>query len=205
MIGLKDATGNVLRCQELVRRLGDRLVIMSGDDALTLGMMACGARGLISTTSNLFPRPVSEVCRLALAGDWNEARRAQLALLPVYEAMFIEANPGPLKFALSQTGRINPAVRLPLVTPGEASRGKISEAATLPGGHMRIALHGATGRMGKEIVRLVHENRERGYQIVGAIAAPDAPEQGSDVGEIAGIGHLGVSVTADHAGGASRR
>jgi len=66
---------------------------------------------------------------------------------------------------------------------------------------MRIALHGATGRMGKEIVRLVHENRERGYQIVGAIAAPDAPEQGADVGEIAGIGHLGVSVTADHAVG----
>jgi 4-hydroxy-tetrahydrodipicolinate reductase len=66
---------------------------------------------------------------------------------------------------------------------------------------MRIALHGATGRMGKEIVRLVHENRERGDQIVGAIAARDAPEQGSDLGEIAGIGHLGVSVTADHAVG----
>lgn len=66
---------------------------------------------------------------------------------------------------------------------------------------MRIALHGATGRMGKEIVRLVHENRERGDQIVGAIAAADAPEQGSDIGEIAGIGHLGVSVTADHAVG----
>jgi 4-hydroxy-tetrahydrodipicolinate synthase len=127
VVGIKDATGNVLRCQELVRRLGDRLVIMSGDDALTVGMMACGARGLISTTSNLLPRPVSEVCRLALAGDWIEARRAHLALLPVYETMFIEANPGPLKFAISQTGRVNAAVRLPLVTPGETSRGKISE------------------------------------------------------------------------------
>ncbi len=128
VIGLKDATGNVLRCQELVRRLGDRLVIMSGDDALTLGMIACGARGLISTTSNLFPKQVSDVCRLALAGDWREARRAHLALLPVYEAMFIEANPGPLKFALSQTGLTSAAVRLPLVTPGEASRSKIWEA-----------------------------------------------------------------------------
>jgi 4-hydroxy-tetrahydrodipicolinate reductase len=55
--------------------------------------------------------------------------------------------------------------------------------------------------MGKEIVRLVHEDRERSHQIVGAIAAPDAPEQGSDVGEVAGVGHLGVSVTADHAVG----
>jgi len=127
VVGLKDASGNVLRCQELVRRLGDRLVIMSGDDALALGMMACGARGLISTTSNLLPKAVSEVCRLALAGDWREARRQHLALLPVYEAMFIEANPGPLKFALSKAGRINAAVRLPLVTPNEESQGKISE------------------------------------------------------------------------------
>jgi 4-hydroxy-tetrahydrodipicolinate synthase len=128
VVGLKDATGNVLRCQELARRLGDRLVVMSGDDSLTIGMMACGARGLISTTSNLLPKAVSEVCRLALAGDWREARRAQLALLPVYEAMFIEANPGPLKLALSQAGRMNAAVRLPLVTPGEASRDKITDA-----------------------------------------------------------------------------
>jgi 4-hydroxy-tetrahydrodipicolinate synthase len=128
VVGIKDATGNVLRCQELVHRLGDRLVIMSGDDALTLGMMACGARGLISTTSNLLPRPVSEVCRLALAGEWREARRAHFALLPVYEAMFIEANPGPLKFALSLSSAMSPAVRLPLVTPSDESRGKIAEA-----------------------------------------------------------------------------
>lgn len=128
VVGLKDASGSVVRCQELVRRMGDRLAIMSGDDALTLGMMACGARGLISTTSNLLPKQVSEVCRLVLAGDWREARRAHLALLPVYEAMFLEANPGPLKFALSQAGRINAAVRLPLVAPTEASRDKITEA-----------------------------------------------------------------------------
>src|SRR4051812_21118102 len=61
VVGLKDASGNILRCQELVRRLGDRLAIMSGDDALTLGMMACGATGVISVTSNVRPREVSEV------------------------------------------------------------------------------------------------------------------------------------------------
>ena len=64
---------------------------------------------------------------------------------------------------------------------------------------MRIALHGATGRMGQAIVRLVHEKRDD--QIVGAIAAPDAIEQGRDVGEVAGIGHIGVAVTHDHAVG----
>jgi 4-hydroxy-tetrahydrodipicolinate synthase len=127
VVGIKDATGNVLRCQEIVRRLADRLVVMCGDDALTLAMMACGARGLISTTSNLFPKPVAETCRLALAGEWNEARRLHLMMLPVYEAMFIEASPGPVKFALSQRGRIDAAVRLPLVTPSETARASILE------------------------------------------------------------------------------
>jgi 4-hydroxy-tetrahydrodipicolinate synthase len=128
VIGIKDATGNVLRCQELVRRLGDRLIVMSGDDALTLGMMACGARGVISTTSNLVPKGVSEMTKLVAAGDWKEARRAHLALLPVYEAMFIEASPAPVKFALSLKGRATPAVRPPLVAASEAARAKIVEA-----------------------------------------------------------------------------
>jgi 4-hydroxy-tetrahydrodipicolinate synthase len=127
VVGIKDATGNVLRCQEIVRRLGDRLTVMSGDDALTLPMMACGARGLISTTSNLFPKPVAETCRLALAGDWNEARRIHFTMLPVYEAMFVEASPAPVKFALSQRGRIKATVRLPLVPASEAARAKILE------------------------------------------------------------------------------
>jgi 4-hydroxy-tetrahydrodipicolinate synthase len=128
VVGIKDATGNVLRCQELVRRLGDRLAVMSGDDALILPMMACGGRGVISTTSNLLPKAVSEVVRLASAGDWKEARRAHLALLPVFEAMFIEASPAPVKFAISQTGRMKASVRPPLVTASEAARAKISEA-----------------------------------------------------------------------------
>jgi 4-hydroxy-tetrahydrodipicolinate synthase len=127
VIGIKDATGNVLRCQEVVRRLGDRLAVMSGDDALSLPMMACGARGLISTTSNLLPRQVSEVCRLALAGQWKEARRAHLALLPVHDVMFIEASPAPVKFALSQKSRIKESVRLPLVPASDAARAMISE------------------------------------------------------------------------------
>jgi 4-hydroxy-tetrahydrodipicolinate synthase len=127
VVGIKDATGNVFRCQELVRRLGDRLAVLSGDDALTLPMMACGARGVISTTSNLLPKAVSEVTRLAAAGDWKEARRAHLALLPVYEAMFMEASPAPVKFAMSHKGRSTAAVRSPLVAASESARAKIVE------------------------------------------------------------------------------
>jgi 4-hydroxy-tetrahydrodipicolinate synthase len=128
VVGLKDATGNVLRCQELVRRLGDRLAIMSGDDALTLAMMATGARGVISTTSNLLPKAVTEVTRLVLADKWSDARRAQLDLLPVYDAMFCEASPSPVKFALSQKGRVNASVRPPLLAASEAARVKVTEA-----------------------------------------------------------------------------
>lgn len=130
VIGIKDATGNVLRCQELVRRLGSRLSVLSGDDSLTLAMMACGGRGVISTTANLFPKQVVSVCARALAGDWEGARQAHLALLPVYDAMFCEPNPGPLKFALSHFGRMSHVVRLPLVSPTEASRRLILDAIT---------------------------------------------------------------------------
>ena len=125
VIAFKEATGNILRAQELHHRLGDRLTILSGDDALTLGMMACGARGVISVTSNVFPRQVQQVCELALAGKWDEARRAHLALLPVHDAMFIESNPGPAKAALAAAGTITGNVRAPLVMPSETSTAKV--------------------------------------------------------------------------------
>jgi 4-hydroxy-tetrahydrodipicolinate synthase len=125
VIAIKEATGNILRAQELHRRLGDRLTILSGDDALTLGMMSCGAKGVISVTSNVFPRAVQHVCELALSGKWDEARRAHLALLPVHDAMFIESNPGPAKAAIAHTGAILGNVRAPLAMPSEASTAKV--------------------------------------------------------------------------------
>jgi len=128
VIGIKDATGNVVRCQELLLRLGDRLVVMCGDDALALPMMACGARALISTTSNLFPAEVSEVCRHALEGRWEQARRAHFALLRVYESMFVEASPAPIKFALAHKGRMTEAVRGPLMRATPEARSKVLEA-----------------------------------------------------------------------------
>jgi 4-hydroxy-tetrahydrodipicolinate synthase len=127
VVGLKDATGNVLRCQELKRRLGDRLVVMSGDDGLTLPMMSVGAAGVISVSSNVRPREVSEVTRLALAGDWHGARAAHLALLELHAVMFAEPNPAPAKAALAAAGRMSAAVRLPLVPASEALRRQIAE------------------------------------------------------------------------------
>lgn len=128
VVATKEATGNVLRCQELKRRLGDRLTVLSGDDALTLPMIAVGASGVISVTSNLLPGAVSELVRLALAGDFAAARAKHLALLPVHDAMFIEANPGPVKTALALAGHQRADVRLPLVAVTEATRKQVAAA-----------------------------------------------------------------------------
>jgi 4-hydroxy-tetrahydrodipicolinate synthase len=127
VVAIKEATGNIVRAQELVRRLGDRLTVLSGDDALTLGMMAVGAKGVISVTSNVLPREVTEVTELALAGKWDEAKKKHLALVPVHDVMFIEANPGPVKSLLADAGVMQPIVRSPLAFPGDAVRAKVRE------------------------------------------------------------------------------
>ena len=119
---LKDATGNVVRCQELKRRLGDRLTVMSGDDGLTVGMMAAGASGVISVSSNVLPKRVSAVTSLMDQGDYSAAREAHYSLLPLHAAMFVEPNPAPAKAALSILGRANADVRLPLIAASDATR-----------------------------------------------------------------------------------
>ncbi|WP_437576375.1 4-hydroxy-tetrahydrodipicolinate synthase [Sorangium sp. So ce887] len=128
VVAIKDATGNVLRCQELVRRLGDRLTVLCGDDALTLAMMALGAQGVISVTSNVLPRETSAVPRRFMAGDLAGARAAHLALLELHGLMFLEPNPSPAKAALAALGRMSPAVRMPLSPAGEATRQQIIDA-----------------------------------------------------------------------------
>ncbi len=115
VVALKDATNNVHHCQSLMRRLGGRLSVLSGDDALTLPLISAGARGVISVTSNVFPAQVAEVVALALRGEWSEARAAHERLLPVHAAMFHVPNPTPAKLVLSERGVMGDAVRLPLV------------------------------------------------------------------------------------------
>lgn len=127
VVATKEATGNVLRCQELKRVLGDRLTVLSGDDGLTIAMMATGADGVISVTSNAFPREVSQVVTTFAAGRAREALALHQRLLPVHEAMFIEANPGPVKAVLAARRVMNDTVRLPLVAVGDATRAKLSE------------------------------------------------------------------------------
>lgn len=128
VVAVKEATGNVLRAQEIVRLLGSRCAVLSGDDALTLPMIAVGARGVISVTSNLYPAEVSKATRLALDGKIEEARRAHLALCRVHEVMFVEANPSPIKAALAHAGRMKAAVRGPLAPATDGARAKVLAA-----------------------------------------------------------------------------
>ena len=115
VVALKDATGGVIYTQELLGRVSRSILILAGDDALTLPLMAVGARGVVSVTSNLYPRAVSEVVEDALAGHGAEAAAKHKRLYAVHRAMFVEPNPQPIKAALALKGRMNASVRLPLV------------------------------------------------------------------------------------------
>jgi 4-hydroxy-tetrahydrodipicolinate synthase len=128
VVAIKDATGNVLRCQELKRRLGERLTVLSGDDVLTLAMAAVGASGVISVTSNVRPREVSEVTRALGDGDFVRARASHFALVELHGLMFVEPNPAPAKSALAAAGVMNDDVRLPLVPASEGTRRKVVDA-----------------------------------------------------------------------------
>jgi 4-hydroxy-tetrahydrodipicolinate synthase len=128
VVAVKEATGNVLRAQKLAQTMGDRLVVLSGDDGLTLPMIAVGARGVISVTSNVLPADVTRATRLALDGKLDEARRMHLALMPVHDAMFLEANPAPVKAALAMRGIMKGAVRSPLVPVEESTRVALAAA-----------------------------------------------------------------------------
>ncbi len=125
VVALKDATGNVLRCQEVKRRLGDRLAVMSGDDGLTIGMMAVGASGVISVSSNVLPRRVSEVTRVMATGQLTEARALHMPLLEWHAAMFAEPNPVPCKVALCLLGKMGADVRLPLVGASDVTTTRV--------------------------------------------------------------------------------
>jgi 4-hydroxy-tetrahydrodipicolinate synthase len=128
VVATKEATGNVLRAQEIARLMGDRMTVLSGDDGLTLPMIAVGARGVISVTSNVYPAEVTRVTRLALDGKFDEARKAHLALLRVHEVMFVEANPAPAKAALAHKMKVPDAVRGPLARASEGARARVVAA-----------------------------------------------------------------------------
>ena len=122
IVGLKEATGSLDEVQEVIHRCGDALAVYSGDDALTLPIMAVGGIGVISVLGNCLPRASADAVDAAVRGDWPTARRLHYALLPVMRALFLEINPIPIKAAMSMLGLCRDELRLPLVPMSAAPR-----------------------------------------------------------------------------------
>jgi 4-hydroxy-tetrahydrodipicolinate synthase len=115
IVAIKEASGNVTQTSEIVARAGDKITVISGDDFLTLPLMVCGAKGVISVSANIIPRQIKQMVQAALENRWEDARKLHLQLLDLNRSMFIEANPVPAKTSASLMGKCGPAVRLPLV------------------------------------------------------------------------------------------
>ncbi|MFH0900797.1 MAG: 4-hydroxy-tetrahydrodipicolinate synthase [Pseudomonadota bacterium] len=114
VVGVKEATGQVLRATQIIQEVGDRLAVLSGDDFTAMPLYAVGARGVISVVSNVDPRSMVEMWRSANKGDYARARELHYHLQPLAEAMFCEPNPIPVKCALALMGRIAEELRPPL-------------------------------------------------------------------------------------------
>ena len=125
IVGVKEASGNVTQMAEICRAVPKDFLVMSGDDALTLPLMAIGGRGIISVASNEVPAEMVQMVEAADKGDFAAARHWHEKLLPIMQINFVESSPGPVKFAMAAMGLCEEAYRLPMVPPRPASQEKI--------------------------------------------------------------------------------
>jgi 4-hydroxy-tetrahydrodipicolinate synthase len=125
IVAVKEATGSALRASQIIARLGDRLALLSGDDATAFPLYALGGKGVISVVSNVAPALMSAMWDAAAAGDWAKARALHYRLLPLGEGLFVEANPIPVKAALAMMGRIAEELRAPLYPLAAPYRDKL--------------------------------------------------------------------------------
>jgi len=128
IVGVKEASGNISQMADVLHTLPGRFTVLSGDDAITLPLIALGGRGIISVVSNEIPAEMTELARLGNAGDFAAARRVQRKYFPLMQVNFVEANPGPVKWAMHRMGLLEPSYRLPMVPPSEANKKKIEQA-----------------------------------------------------------------------------
>jgi 4-hydroxy-tetrahydrodipicolinate synthase len=128
IVGVKEASGNIAQMAEIVQRLPERFVMLSGDDAITIPLIALGGHGIISVASNEIPRAMSQIAGLANQGDFAGARKIQKQYFPLMQVNFVEANPGPVKWAMHLMGLLEPVFRLPMVPPSLDSQRKIEQA-----------------------------------------------------------------------------
>jgi 4-hydroxy-tetrahydrodipicolinate synthase len=125
IIGVKEASGNISQITQVFQQAPEDFIVLSGDDALTLPIIAMGGRGVISVASNEIPAEMTSFAQLCLAGDLAGARAFQRKWTPLLDVNFVETNPTPVKAAMAEMGLLEPAFRLPLVPPRVENLAKI--------------------------------------------------------------------------------
>jgi 4-hydroxy-tetrahydrodipicolinate synthase len=142
IVGIKDATGNIERGSDLLRRLPKNFAVYSGDDASALALILLGGHGTISVTANVAPRLMHQMCAAALEGDAKTARELNFRLLPLHQKLFVEANPIPVKWAVAQMGLIGTGIRMPLTVLSAQYHEVVAEAMRHAGiglpGNLRV-------------------------------------------------------------------
>ncbi|AAZ18022.1 dihydrodipicolinate synthase [Psychrobacter arcticus 273-4] len=128
IVAIKDATGSVARGEQLIKVVGDRLVVLSGDDGSALELMKVGGKGNISVTANVVPKAMSETFTAALRGDFDAANQVHDVVKHLHRDLFIESSPIPAKYALHKMGMIDKGIRLPLVWLAEQHHATIDTA-----------------------------------------------------------------------------
>src|SRR5579862_6839679 len=125
IIGVKEASGNISQMATVLHLLPEPFIVLSGDDAITIPLIALGGRGVISVVANEIPAEFSQLTKLAVAGDLAGARALQRHWFPLMEVNFCETNPGPVKAAMAMMGLLEPVFRLPMVPPSDGNRARI--------------------------------------------------------------------------------
>jgi 4-hydroxy-tetrahydrodipicolinate synthase len=129
IVGVKEATGDLVQMIRTIELCGPDFLVTSGDDGLTLPLLAVGGGGVISVAANILPGPLSELWRAWDTGDLQGARTRFFKLLPFFRALFLETNPIPLKYLMGLAGRLSPEMRLPMCPPSETVQQVLSDLA----------------------------------------------------------------------------
>jgi len=125
VVGVKEASGSLDQMSQVVAACGPDFSVLSGDDNLTLPLLAIGGHGVISVIANIVPRETAEMVHAALDGDWKRARELHYKLFPLARAAFLETNPIPIKEAMAMASMIEPEFRLPMCRMGDANRERL--------------------------------------------------------------------------------
>jgi 4-hydroxy-tetrahydrodipicolinate synthase len=130
IIGIKDATGDMLRAKELIEKSPENFMVYSGDDPTAPELMLLGGKGNISVTANVAPSQMAKLCQLSMSGEKQAARQLQVELMPLHSALFTEANPIPVKWAVAQMGLMEEGIRLPLTPLIDGNKKALEDAMT---------------------------------------------------------------------------